>query len=553
MLFHAKPVLSGFLVTCLLFVSYVGIVAQWQISEKIRYDLQDLLVRQDYRKHWPSELTQEVVLVAIRDSTYGFFNSRNPLDRAHLANVIESIRLQEPRLIALDFSFNGASNPESDEKLRAVFERIEHLFIASYYDDDEKYIRPFPMFAPYADFGTVNRIRDTDFRIRVSRSVHPGLSKKDTRFAIETLVAAEMLGSEVTFEQDRLAFIDPQGQVVHSVPVNVDGRMHMRYRIHEDDVTTIAAEGMLHPSLPKDLLKDKIVFMGSTGLIDHDHHATPLGTLPGVVILINALDTILKGDPLQPVPLHWGWLFLAMLGWLIAFITYRYPYWVGFISTTCMGVILAYACVLLFDRALLPDTLGLAWMLLGAFFLAVLHRSIAMAYEAVQLRVQATTDELTGIANFRFLQVKMDHLINSPMSRDNSLALIMFDMDGFKRVNDTHGHNAGNELLMQFTDLLKSTQRKKDIIARFGGDEFCVLIQDADAEQVQFVAERLRKAVEDRIFDIDGKQIRITLSIGAALFNGFKGKSAKQLFEHADKCLYESKEAGKNRVTFIEV
>ncbi len=552
MFLRAKPLLSSFLVTSLLFGLYTGWVGQWEVSAKIRYGLQDLLARHDYRKHRPSPLAKDIALVAIADSTYEFFNSRNPLDRKHLANVIESIRLQEPRQLILDFSFMGASTPDSDEQLRDVFSKTKDLLVASYFDEQERFMRPFPLLQPYAKFGTVNRIRDSDFRIRVSRTVHAGFSQKDHHYSLDTLVAAKVLNAEPLFDGKFLNFKNSEANVVHRVPVNYDGRMRIRYRINSQDIPIIPAEMMLHPQLPRDLLKDKIVFMGSIGLIDHDHHATPLGTLPGVVIMMNAFETILMGNTLQEVPVHWQWLCYLLLGWLIAFIAYKYPYWAGILVAMILGAGLSYLSLHLFEVGWIVDDLGLLWMLLGALLVAFLHRSIGVAYDAMQLRIQATTDELTGIANFRYLQVRLDHILNTPKSEYSSLALIMFDMDGFKAVNDIHGHAAGNELLIQFSELMKTMQRKKDIIARFGGDEFCILLHDSTPDQVNMVAERLRKATEERVFDIEGKPIQVTLSIGAVLFNAFKGKTAKQFIEAADKCLYASKEAGKNCVTFAQ-
>jgi len=130
-------------------------------------------------------------------------------------------------------------------------------------------------------------------------------------------------------------------------------------------------------------------------------------------------------------------------------------------------------------------------------------------------------------------------------------AVIMMDLDRFKSVNDTHGHDAGDRVLKEFARRLQENLRGIDLVARLGGEEFLVVLPDTGPPEVEFAAERLRNAINRMDFEIgDGKNIPITVSIGVA-FGGPDDKNPSILIQQADTALYESKSTGRNRVSYF--
>ncbi|HCI12387.1 MAG: hypothetical protein A2063_01780 [Gallionellales bacterium GWA2_60_142] len=158
----------------------------------------------------------------------------------------------------------------------------------------------------------------------------------------------------------------------------------------------------------------------------------------------------------------------------------------------------------------------------------------------------AMTDSLTGIPNRRALMELAEHALarrgSSPMT------LLMIDVDHFKRINDTHGHPAGDAVLRQVARRLAGRLRGGDVLGRYGGEEFCVLAPDTDAEGAMTLAESLRDIIAFRPLTTDLGELQVTVSIGVACCPDDKSRELKDLLAEADAALYAAKEAGRNRV-----
>ncbi|SHH75085.1 diguanylate cyclase (GGDEF) domain-containing protein [Sporobacter termitidis DSM 10068] len=153
-----------------------------------------------------------------------------------------------------------------------------------------------------------------------------------------------------------------------------------------------------------------------------------------------------------------------------------------------------------------------------------------------QLHQQAIKDSLTGLYNRRFFLSKLREIPKA----DFPLALLMIDIDNFKKVNDTYGHLAGDEALKQVTEILTGNIRKSDWGARLGGEEFAIVLSRSDSENAYRLAERLRDIVENFDFSFEQNTIKMTISIGVA--TTYKCVSINDLLRLADMALYEAKE-----------
>jgi two-component system cell cycle response regulator len=163
----------------------------------------------------------------------------------------------------------------------------------------------------------------------------------------------------------------------------------------------------------------------------------------------------------------------------------------------------------------------------------------------VQQSVQmAITDGLTGLYNRRYMQLHLDTL----MERERPLAMLLVDIDFFKAVNATYGHDAGDAVLREFADRLRASVRGIDLACRYGGEEFVIVMPEADLGVASTVAERLRRRVASPAFEIaDGRALDITISIGVA--GRHPGEhDGEALLKRADQALYRAKRDGRNRV-----
>lgn len=168
----------------------------------------------------------------------------------------------------------------------------------------------------------------------------------------------------------------------------------------------------------------------------------------------------------------------------------------------------------------------------------------------VQLSLEmAITDQLTGLHNRRYMSRHLDTLLANAQKNERPLAFVIMDIDYFKQVNDTHGHDIGDEVLKEFAARIAANTRGIDLACRYGGEEFVVAMPDTDMTFAYNIAERLRQSIETTPIKISRApgQLNITISIGIAKAEG-ASDTAEQLLHRADQALYRAKRSGRNRV-----
>ena len=164
-----------------------------------------------------------------------------------------------------------------------------------------------------------------------------------------------------------------------------------------------------------------------------------------------------------------------------------------------------------------------------------------------KMETMATTDGLTGLTNHRTFQSRFEDLLLRAQRHGHKVALLLCDVDHFKKVNDNFGHPIGDEVLRRVAKILQEVPRKIDIPARYGGEEFAVLLDNVDVEQAKQVAERLRSEIERTVVETEKGSLSVTESIGIAVFPE-DGRDRATLIERADLALYHAKHSGRNQV-----
>ena len=158
-------------------------------------------------------------------------------------------------------------------------------------------------------------------------------------------------------------------------------------------------------------------------------------------------------------------------------------------------------------------------------------------------------DDLSGLYNYRYLEVALDRELKRVERYASNLSILFLDMDYFKQINDIHGHLIGSRVLKEVGELLKKSVREVDVVIRYGGDEYTIILVETGCDTAGYVAERIRSLVESHVFLVsEGYDLRMTCSIGYSCCPE-DTVSKQELLEMADKAMYAGKASGKNCVT----
>lgn len=184
----------------------------------------------------------------------------------------------------------------------------------------------------------------------------------------------------------------------------------------------------------------------------------------------------------------------------------------------------------------------------GNIIFKFLERGNIETVSVAQTFGRGQTDALTGINNRGALNAAGPEFFNKSRLLGAPLNVMVLDIDYFKKINDTHGHPGGDAVLKELAVVINALIRGNDFFARYGGEEFCLLLLGSPYKQVQEIAERIRRTIQDHVFKHAEKQIPVTISVGLATITE-ADKGWNDIFERADKALYQSKTGGRNRVT----
>ena len=178
---------------------------------------------------------------------------------------------------------------------------------------------------------------------------------------------------------------------------------------------------------------------------------------------------------------------------------------------------------------------------------------LAASFETMRLKIKdlVAKDPLTGVFNRRFLMHVFELAVLKALRMKTELSIIMIDIDKFKRVNDTYGHQCGDRVLEVVGEILRAETRKYDTPARYGGEEFLFLLPETGLDDARLIAERLRAALEARVIEWEGTTLRCTMSLGIGCFDPETAATTAAIIAKADSALYEAKEGGRNRTVIF--
>ena len=178
---------------------------------------------------------------------------------------------------------------------------------------------------------------------------------------------------------------------------------------------------------------------------------------------------------------------------------------------------------------------------------ALNHSKKQLQKTNIQLKKLSKTDELTGCYNRREMQLKMSIIRRQMKRRQASFAVLMLDLDNFKTVNDIYGHAEGDNVLREFASILMRSARVDDVISRYGGEEFLIILPEVDANSAMLAANRIHKNMRN----IQSLAKNVTVSIGVSIVSYYNSLSDHEIIDITDKALYTSKKSGKNKTTLV--
>ncbi len=178
----------------------------------------------------------------------------------------------------------------------------------------------------------------------------------------------------------------------------------------------------------------------------------------------------------------------------------------------------------------------------------------SMAINNAALLERSSTDMMTHLKLKYYFFSQLSDRLDQAMIQSQPVSVIMFDIDHFKKFNDTWGHACGDYVLKTVAKIIKTSIRSQDMAARYGGEEFTVMLPNTLKEDAVMVAERIRSNIEDMDFDYEGQHVHVTISGGVSVYDADSNPvaTAKEFVEQADRALYISKNSGRNRITFAD-
>ena len=480
----------------------------------------------------------EIALVTIDDESLREINTQWPWPRSVIASIIKKISAASPTIICTDLVFAGKStNPEDDLALIGTLKEAKNVFGAGFFGSDGKYvISDEPIALSLADFGFVNKPRDADSVVRRMRPYFLSASGDVIDYSLSLKVASYILNV-------------PPANLALSLPLSKDGTAYIRFFGKLNKFNYIPAWKILKGDASSSL-KRKIVFFGVTSESFHDVYNTPLGTMPGLAIDLNETLTYINKSFFRYAAGEMNLIIIFLFVLIAAWGGLRLPILSGTIFSAVLILASFLLGFLLFLRHIIIDSFAPIFLIIASTLFLHGTRYVLLVFENIILRKEAITDGLTGLFVYKYFELQLKRSLKDALYTRKDLALVIYDIDHFKKINDTYGHEFGNVVLKSIARSLKDHSRKNNIIARYGGEEFCIIIPGMKREHTVKYAERLRNLIGFLEFRTDkGEAVKITMSAGIAMAEDMDSENHTDFVKAADAALYRSKNTGRDKIS----
>lgn len=304
------------------------------------------------------------------------------------------------------------------------------------------------------------------------------------------------------------------------------------------------------PEIPIGFFKDKVCYVGTTAAGLFDIRPTSLEpSYPAVGVNLTVLNNLLERRFIKPLSNleNSGILFVLMfiIYWILKLPNFSRA---AFFTVILAVVYLAAAAAIFIFWGIWVNVIYAIVLILVTYLAITFYNQISIVLERAKLLKLATRDSLTGLYNVGHFKLLLKAEITTiSMRREKNLSIVMSDVDNFKKTNDTYGHVTGDTVLKEVAEAFKSNCRALDVAARYGGEEFILMLPGADADIAYKIADKIRKAVNDKVFPNEKGSFSTSVSLGVTQVSP-DDRDIEAVVARADRALYEAKHAGKNRV-----
>ncbi|MFH1412181.1 MAG: diguanylate cyclase [Candidatus Omnitrophota bacterium] len=531
--------LAGALALCLI---YSVFLSNTKTVKETDLKIFDGLYSLSEKFNGPDRRTGNVLLVAIDDESIRNMEVRWPWPRSFVAEAIKKISENGPSSISIDLIFTGKSeDPGQDFLLAQALKGANNSVAAAYFGGDGRYVIPESSIAESVKaFGFVNKPRDVDSAVRRMRPFVTSANGGIIDYSLSVKTASQVMG------------VSPE-EVVSKVPVMKDDTAYIKYFGNRDGFPTMPIWQILKDEAEMSIVRDKMVFLGVEAEVFHDTYQTTVGLMPGVLIAANETLTYITKDFLSPLgeKINFAVLFFFVL---IAVVTgSRLSVIHGMvINIVSLALFLLGGLFLLMHRVV-TDYFGVILMMIVPSLVLYGARYVGLAVENMMLKKESITDGLTRLYGYKYFELKLKSCLKKALQEGKHFALEMYDIDHFKNVNDTYGHEFGNVVLKAVAKILSTNSRGNDTVARFGGEEFCVLAPGTKKQHVVDHANRIRELVKKMEFTTEkGENVKVTISGGVVTTEEYMTEEHLDILRAADSALYKSKENGRDRISVFE-
>ncbi len=533
-----RSVSFAFLFSLILTLIYAGFLANTPFFWDARAMTRDTFFKLRTRYSAPSPYLKDIVVIGVDDESIAKINRAWPWGREVFAVFLERLSRSGPRVVGFDFSIVGESaDTETDRWLSEALAKNPNAILSSYFDEKGQHVWPHAPFVRSAEgVGYVEKPLDRDGVNR--RLQNQIVSKGETFYSFGAWVAMRSQGKK----PDALAeYFMPEHLVSYRYPTNAFQYLSIWKVLNEENAI--------------DDLKDKIILVGAVTPLLHDIHMTPLGLMPGVCMLGNEIIMMLENDRIWTLESSGELWLLGALVLLLCFVFLKLNFvgrlwlWLGLL----IGGFVSMALVFI-STGLVLDYFSYALLLTFVYSAVVVEKGFSTFLENLRLQRLVIMDSLTGLYGHRYLTLRLESEFSKSQRTANAVFyLAMLDVDHFKKVNDTYGHEQGNVVLVTLASLLKSGIRGYDVAARYGGEEFAIILFHSDEDKALLTVERIRQSIEAQVFQVHKVSFHVTISIGLCSTRQEGMRSKEQLIECADRALYEAKNQGRNRTVIHKV
>ncbi|MFH1622279.1 MAG: diguanylate cyclase [Candidatus Omnitrophota bacterium] len=507
-----------------------------------------------------SKHLDDLVIITIDEASINKLNTRTPLPRDIHAALLEKIYKGKPKFIVYDLVFSGESeNKNSDILFAKALEGKRNILFPYAYDYLGNSLLPDEMLVDHIiPIGYINKPKDFDAAIRRIKPIDFIKEKKIRDFSAEFYIFNKYYDYDFNLLSMKKRNVMLNGLKTEKkdgfekpgFTLREDDTIWLKYQATSLDFKKLSAWFVLSKDFDPSVFKDKIVLIGITAVIAQDRHLTPFGWLAGVEIMANNILMFLDGRFIHEAPPWLKWFFIFTFCMLMVLLCYRLSIFKGLLFTISIVSIIVFTTLWLFlNNNYLLNPFKLVFICLISYITINFYKYTFVVLENMKLTKISTTDELTGLHTFRFFQVVIEHEFQKSLRYKNPFSLAMIDIDNFKKINDTHGHQNGNVVLRKIGKILLTNIRKADFPSRYGGEELAVVLPNSDTKGAYKCAEIIRQLIEkeDYFMTKDGP-IKVTVSIGVSSCPSADINSVDDMIKLADAALYRAKHAGKNRV-----